>query len=270
MKAKLEETHSAVSATPSADGEVGALPTNGHDAPSDASAHGAEAIQPRPVPPMDWKRFGAPVFVLLAFSIGLVLAIQFLPRPAPTAQKGTLSKVPAVLGDWTLVQEYPISEAALNELKPDEYIARIYTDPYGDQADLSIIGGSHTGAFHNPQVCFRVQNWEFVENQEITLNVGENIRIPARFVRLLSLDGSRREAVGIYFYSTPMGYRSDTSTARILLLLARLTGMEHQRAYFVRFLKASRGNPERDREEIKRFAEQALAAMAKTNPEVVR
>ena len=163
-----------------------------------------------------------------------------------------------------------MSEAALKELLPDEYVARIYVNPSGEQADLSIIAGSHTGAFHNPQVCFRVQNWEFAENESITLNVPEREPIPARFVRLISLDGQRREAVGIYFYSTPMGYRDDTSTARIFLLLSRLGAGSQQRAYFIRFLKTATGNPERDRESVKQFAEQVLAAMRETNPEVVR
>ena len=244
--------------------------TNGeadaHPAP-DASA---EVIQPRPAPPMDWKRFGAPLTVLMALTIGLVLAIQFMPRPKPMQAGKTLDKISATLGEWSLLEEYPMSEAALNELKPDEYVARIYVNAAGEQADLSIIAGSHTGAFHNPQVCFRVQNWEFAENESITLNVPEREPIQARFVRLISLDGQRREAVGIYFYSTPMGYRNDTSSARIFLLLARLTGMDQQRAYFVRFLKTATGNPERDRESVKRFAEQVLAAMRDTNPEVVR
>jgi EpsI family protein len=244
--------------------------TNGeadaHPAP-DASA---EVIQPRPAPPMDWKRFGAPLTVLMALTIGLVLAIQFMPRPKPMQAGKTLDKISATLGEWSLLEEYPMSEAALNELKPDEYVARIYVNAAGEQADLSIIAGSHTGAFHNPQVCFRVQNWEFSENESITLNVPEREPIQARFVRLISLDGMRREAVGIYFYSTPMGYRDDTSSARIFLLLARLTGMDQQRAYFVRFLKTATGDPERDRESVKRFAEQVLAAMRDTNPEVVR
>jgi EpsI family protein len=251
-------------------GVASEVSTNGeadaHAAP-DASA---EVIQPRPAPPMDWKRFGAPLTVLMALTIGLVLAIQFMPRPKPMQAGKTLDKIPATLGEWSLMQEYPMSEAALNELKPDEYVARIYVNAAGEQADLSIIAGSHTGAFHNPQVCFRVQNWEFAENESITLNVPEREPIQARFVRLISLDGQRREAVGIYFYSTPMGYRDDTSSARIFLLLARLTGMDQQRAYFVRFLKTATGDPERDRESIKRFAEQVLAAMRDTNPEVVR
>jgi hypothetical protein len=34
--------------------------------------------------------------------------------------------------------------------------------------------------------------------------------------------------------------------------------------------KTATGNPERDRESVKQFAEQVLAAMRKTNPEVVR
>ena len=244
--------------------------TNGeadaHPAP-DASA---EVIQPRPAPPMDWKRFGAPLTVLMALTIGLVLAIQFMPRPKPMQAGKTLDKISATLGEWSLLEKYPMSDAALNELKPDEYVARIYVNAAGEQADLSIIAGSHTGAFHNPQVCFRVQNWEFAENESITLNVPEREPIQARFVRLISLDGQRREAVGIYFYSTPLGYRNDTSSARIFLLLARLTGMNQQRAYFVRFLKTATGDPERDRESIKRFAEQVLAAMRETNPEVVR
>jgi EpsI family protein len=252
-------------------GVASETPTNGaasQESPApDASA---EVVQPRPAPPMDWKRFGAPLTVLMALTIGLVLAIQFMPRPKPMQAGKTLDKIPATLGEWSLMQEYPMSDAALNELKPDEYVARIYVNAAGEQADLSIIAGSHTGAFHNPQVCFRVQNWEFAENEAITLNVPEREPIQARFVRLISLDGQRREAVGIYFYSTPMGYRDDTSTARIFLLLARLMGMDQQRAYFVRFLKTATGDPERDRESIKRFAEQVLAAMRDTNPEVVR
>jgi EpsI family protein len=252
-------------------GVASETPTNGaasQESPApDASA---EVVQPRPAPPMDWKRFGAPLTVLMFLTVGLVLAIQFMPRPKPLQEGKTLDKIPATLGEWSLLEEYPMSEAALNELKPDEYVARIYVNAAGEQADLSIIAGSHTGAFHNPQVCFRVQNWEFSENESITLNVPEREPIQARFVRLISLDGMRREAVGIYFYSTPMGYRDDTSSARIFLLLARLTGMDQQRAYFVRFLKGASGDPQRDRESVKRFAEQVLAAMRDTNPEVVR
>jgi EpsI family protein len=256
--------------TPS-DGVASAIPANGAAAQeSPASDASAEVIQPRPAPPMDWKRFGAPLTVLMFLTIGLVLTIQFMPRPQPIQQAETLDKIPATIGEWSLLQGYPMSEAALKELLPDEYVARIYVNPSGEQADLSIIAGSHTGAFHNPQVCFRVQNWEFAENESITLNVPEREPIQARFVRLISLDGQRREAVGIYFYSTPMGYRDDTSSARIFLLLARLTGMDQQRAYFVRFLKGASGDPQRDRESVKRFAEQVLAAMRDTNPEVVR
>jgi EpsI family protein len=263
----IQEQHLSASS----DGVASAIPANGAAAQeSPASDASAEAIQLRPAPPMDWRRFGAPLAVLMLLTVGLVLAIQFMPRSKPLQEGKTLDKIPATLGEWSLLEEYPMSEAALNELKPDEYVARIYVNAAGEQADLSIIAGSHTGAFHNPQVCFRVQNWEFAENESITLNVPEREPIQARFVRLISLDGMRREAVGIYFYSTPLGYRDDTSTARIFLLLARLTGMDQQRAYFVRFLKTATGDPERDRESIKRFAEQVLAAMRDTNPEVVR
>ncbi len=222
------------------------------------------------VPPMDWKRFGPPMAILAACMLAVLLAIQYMPRVAAKPGEKTLNRVPKQIGEWSLLQEYEMSADAANELKPDEYIARIYVNSNGEEADFTILAGSHTGAFHNPQVCFRVQNWEFADNREVVLNVpGIKEPLHARIVHLISLQGPKREAVGIYFYSTPMGYRSDTSSARILLLVARVAGM-HQRAYFVRFLKPSSGNFERDSETLKSFAEQALAAMRQTNPEVIR
>ncbi len=236
----------------------------------DTNASAEPVPTPAPAPPMDWRRFGVPMVLLMALALGLVLTLQMMPRAVASEGEATLQRVPVEIDGWRLYEEYEIGERALNELKPDEYLARIYISTDGRQADLSIIAGSHTGAFHNPQVCFRVQNWEFVDNREIELKPpGLNHSIKARAVQLVSLDGSRREAVGIYFYSTPMGYRSDTSSARILLLLGRLSGLP-SRAYFVRFLMPTQGNVEIERERLKQFAEEMLSAMAKTNPELIR
>jgi EpsI family protein len=207
--------------------------------------------------------------VLTMLMIGVLLAIQYMPRVAARPGEKTLHRVPAQIGEWHLIQEYEMSAEAANELKPDEYIARIYVNSNGEEVDFTILAGSHTGAFHNPQVCFRVQNWEFADNREVVLEVPERKQlIHARMVHLINLRDPKRKAVGIYFYSTPLGYRSDTSSARILLLVARVAGM-HQRAYFVRFLKPSTGHYERDADTLKQFAEQALAAIRQTNPEVV-
>ncbi len=229
---------------------------------------GADSVQAH-TPTGDWRRFRVPMAVLTVLMVGVLLAIQYMPRVAAKPGEKTLHRVPAEIGEWRLIQEYEMSAEAANELKPDEYIARIYVNGNGEEADFTIIAGSHTGAFHNPQVCFRVQNWEFADNREVELKVpGLKEPIHARMVHLINLRDPNREAVGIYFYSTPLGYRPDTSTARIFLLVARVAGM-HQRAYFVRFLKPVTGNYERDAETLKRFAEQMLSAMRKTNPEVV-
>jgi len=248
--------------------EVLREPSEGVDGAVLADEQSLESLSA--APPMDWRRFGLPMAVLGLVMVGVLLALQYMPRVAAKPGERTLNRVPAQVGEWQLVQEYEMSRQAANELKPDEYIARIYANGHGEEVDFTVLAGSHTGAFHNPQVCFRVQNWEFADNREVVLKVpgvGEPIR--ARLVHLVSLQGPKREAVGIYFYSTPMGYRPDTSSARILLLVARVAGM-HQRAYFIRFLKPSTGNFERDAETLKLFAEQMLTAMRRTNPEVVR
>lgn len=230
----------------------------------------AQPEAPPVAPPMDWKQFRLPMAFLGLFMVGVLLAVQYMPRVAAKPGEETLARIPKQIGDWQLLQQYEMSKEAYNELKPDEYIARIYANGSGEEVDFTVLAGSHTGAFHNPQVCFRVQNWEFADNREVLLNVpGLKEPIHARMVHLISLQGPKREAVGIYFYATPLGYRSDTSSARILLLVARVAGM-HQRAYFVRFLKPTSGNFERDAETLKAFAEQTLAAMRQTNPEVVR
>ncbi len=220
--------------------------------------------------PIDWRRFRVPMVMLTLLMVGVLLAVQFMPRAPAKPGERTLNRVPKQVGEWQMIQEYEMSADAANELKPDEYIARVYVNHNGEEADFIILAGSHTGAFHNPQVCFRVQNWEFVDNREVVLRVpGLKAPIHARLVHLVNLAGAKREAVGIYFYSTPMGYRADTSSARILLLVSRVAGID-QRAYFIRFIKPSTGNPERDAGALKAFAEQMLAAMRQTNPEVVR
>lgn len=240
--------------------------------PQDTEASARETAlhkSPAPPPPMDWSRFGVPIGVIVVLMVGLLVALQVMPRSNQREGEKTLSKVPTEIGEWRLLDEYSVGERALKELMPDEYLARIYVGSNGDQADLSIIAGSHTGAFHNPQVCFRVQNWEFVDNREIELHVpGMAHPIRARAVQLVSLGGERRQAVGIYFYTTAYGYRSDTSSARILLLIGRLAGLP-SKAYFVRFLKSSSGSAERDMQVLKQFAESVLSAMRQTNPEVV-
>ncbi len=261
---KTQQEHTMLEqAEPSAEGAPEM--TNGEP------SHQVETLPtPKPAPPMDWRRFGLPVVLLSLLTVGIVFALQTMPRAAATKEQKTLQKIPTEISNWRLYEEYEMGDRALNELKPDEYLARIYISTDGHQADLSIIAGSHTGAFHNPQVCFRVQNWEFIDNREIELKPqGLNHSIKARAVQLVSLEGNRREAVGIYFYSTPMGYRSDTSSARILLLLGRLSGLP-SKAYFVRFLMPTQGDAESERERLKQFAEEMLSAMAKTNPELVR
>ncbi|MER3558192.1 MAG: hypothetical protein C4336_01040, partial [Armatimonadota bacterium] len=145
-------------------------PTDGQA--TDASSSDSPVREaPPPAPPMDWKRFGVPMAVILVLMVGLLITMQVMPRAKPESREKTLSKVPAEVGEWRLFDEYEVGERALKELMPDEYLARIYMGPGGEQVDLSIIAGSHTGAFHNPQVCFRVQNWEFIDNREIELNV---------------------------------------------------------------------------------------------------
>lgn len=233
------------------------------------SEEAAPAAIAEPRGPVNISKFQIPMIALAICMAGLVIALQTI-KPVE-ANKGvdTLVKVPRNFAGWFNSEDYPMSEEAKKVLMPDEYLARVYRSSDGAVADFTIIAGSHTAAFHNPQVCFRVQRWNFTDNKLDSLEVpGLEHPIPVRIVRLVNSDDERRQSVGMYFYATPLGYRTDTSSARIMLFAARAAGIK-KRAYFVRFIKDGTGNAERDALQLKEFASAALAEMVKTNPEVI-
>jgi len=241
--------------------------TNGH-LPEPESELEPEPV-PRPEPqPINVRRFIMPMMLVALPMIALVVALQIIKPAAGLAIKDTLHLVPKEFAHWRMDQEYEMSESALNELKPDESISRIYISEQGEYTDFTVIAGSHTGAFHNPQVCFRVARWEFAEVKQHQLKVpGIEREMPVTIVKLHNLENASK-SVGMYFYRTPFGISTDTTRARLWLFLARVIGIK-QRSYFVRFIKPSSGDEEADEKILIEFATDLLSEMKKTNPEVV-
>lgn len=180
----------------------------------------------------------------------------------------TLHKIPAAFDGW-ISKDYQMSEEAFKTLMPEEYVSRIYRSRDGQVIDFTVIAASHTRAFHNPKLCFRTQSWIFTENYEDFLEVpGLQHKIPIRVVPLVHANEPTQKSVGMFFYRTPLGMRSDTFTARILLFLGRVVGFKQQ-TYFVRFIKYSSGDLQKDKEELKRFAAEILSRLKSTNPEII-
>lgn len=214
------------------------------------------------------NRMKLPMAVLLVFAIGMAVAVNVIKQPEGAKGEPTLHKLSLNLGDWG-GQKYEMDKASLDELKPDEYAAIQYRDNDGNSGDLTIIAGSHTGAFHNPEVCFRAQQWEFTENAASSLAVpGMDREIPIKRVGL-NHRITGQKAVGLYFYKTPYGLFADTTPARIWLFFARVLGVQ-QKSYFVRVLVlSSGGNKEKDFETLEQFAIEVLESTRETNPELL-
>lgn len=259
--------------------EVKNMQTTGHEEATEArettNGHvpGPE-VEPEPEPdpkpqqPIDIRRFTVPMVLIALPMVALVIALQIIKPASGLNVKDTLHLVPTEFTHWRLEQETEMSESALSELKPDEYISRIYVGDEGDYVDFTVIAGSHTGAFHNPQVCFRVARWEFATVKQHQLKVpGLEKAIPVTIVNLHNLENSSK-SVGMYFYRTPFGVSTDTTRARLWLFLARVVGIK-QRSYFVRFIKPSTGDEAADEKKLIEFATDLLSEMRKTNPEVV-
>jgi EpsI family protein len=229
--------------------------------------------QPEPTPkpepqPINIRRFTVPMLLVTLPMIALVVALQIIKPASGLAIKDTLHLVPTEFTQWRMEQEYEMSESARKELNPDESLSRIYIGDQGDYVDFTVIAGSHTGAFHNPQVCFRVARWEFAEVKQHELKVpGIEKVMPVTIVNLHNLDSSSK-SVGMYFYRTPFGISTDTTRARLWLFLARVVGIK-QRSYFVRFIRPSTGDEAADEKRLIEFATDLLSRMKQTNPEVV-
>ena len=83
-----------------------------------------------------------------------------------------LEEIPLKLGDWSKISESRFSEAVLAQLRPTDYLYRVYADAANHQVSLYIGyhgGGPDSGPIHSPKHCLPGGGWHRISEKNRTL-----------------------------------------------------------------------------------------------------
>src|SRR6185437_7275819 len=120
---------------------------------------------------------------------------EVIPPVAPWSQ------FPSTMGDWQSGGDVAIEEAVLDQLKPDDYVNRIYTSKAALPETSFFIGYFNSRrngrAPHSPEWCLPGAGWKSLSTRVVQIDVPAGGRIPANeYV----VEKTGRRCVVIYWY----------------------------------------------------------------------
>lgn len=154
------------------------------------------------------------VYILL---LGTALFV-FLHEDVEVPVARPLDEIPIRLDGWTKVEETRFSEAVLKQLRPTDYLYRVYADD--DRRSVSLYlgyhgGGPESGPIHSPKHCLPGSGWQNISEQSKTLTIGDE---EVRLVEAVYQNGGQRELF-LYWFQV----KGATLTNEYALKLAEIT-----------------------------------------------
>jgi EpsI family protein len=87
----------------------------------------------------------------------------------------SLSAFPQVVGEWRMIEDEEFTAGVLEQLKPTDYLSRIYADTRGELMQFYVgyhNGGEDAGEIHSPKHCLPGGGWSFGNSEHLTLDMG--------------------------------------------------------------------------------------------------
>ncbi|MDX9710412.1 MAG: EpsI family protein [Trichloromonas sp.] len=156
-------------------------------------------------------------YVVYALLLGAALFV-FLHEDVEVPTARPLDEIPLRLDGWTKTEETRFSEAVLKQLRPTDYLYRVYADE--DRRSVSLYlgyhgGGPESGPIHSPKHCLPGSGWQNVSEQSKTLTIGDD---EVRLVEAVYQNGGQRELF-LYWFQV----KGATLTNEYALKLAEIT-----------------------------------------------
>ena len=156
-------------------------------------------------------------YVVYALLVGAALFV-FLHEDVEVPTARPLDEIPLRLDGWTKVEETRFSEAVLKQLRPTDYLYRVYADD--DRRSVSLYlgyhgGGPESGPIHSPKHCLPGSGWMNISEQSKTLSIGDD---EVRLVEAVYQNGGQRELF-LYWFQV----KGATLTNEYALKLAEIT-----------------------------------------------
>lgn len=101
-------------------------------------------------------------YIIVYLLLGLTALFIFTHENAAVPVNEPLTDIPASFGAWTMVGQSRFDPKVLANLKPTDYLYRVYRDAQGNQATIYIgyhDGGPDSGPIHSPKNCLPGGGW---------------------------------------------------------------------------------------------------------------
>ncbi len=120
-------------------------------------------------------------YIIVYLLLGLTALFIFTHENAAVPVNEPLTDIPASLGAWTMVGQSRFDPQILANLKPTDYLYRVYRDAQGNQATIYIgyhDGGPDSGPIHSPKNCLPGGGWFELSEVKRTLPVaGRDLQV---------------------------------------------------------------------------------------------
>ena len=112
------------------------------------------------------------VYLFLGLAILFVNSHEDISVPA----NRPLNDIPMTLGDWRMVSQLAMGEGVLANLKPTDYLSRVYVDGAGNRVVFYLGyhgGGPDSGPIHSPKHCLPGSGWQILQQEKKEVPVAD-------------------------------------------------------------------------------------------------
>ncbi len=213
---------------------------------------------------------------LSPYRVCLVLVcfmLTFILLHGVTGVRGTkilqpLSRFPARLGSWSLVETRSSSANVIKLLGVDDYIDYDYVDQKGNRVNLYVgfyesVGGGK--GYHSPKNCLPGGGWGIDDAKEIQIVPGNRSVSPVTIGEMVIREGDDRQVV-FYWYQNRGRIIASEYWEKIYLVVDALTKKRRDGSFIRIMAYAKDGNITSTELMLKKFAAEAMAELGNYLP----
>ncbi|MDY0212474.1 MAG: EpsI family protein [Desulfuromonadaceae bacterium] len=208
---------------------------------------------------MNKLRFYA-VYLLLALTVVFLGFHRDVKIPAALPLEG----IPYVLKDWVKIDEVYFSEAVLRQLRPTDYLYRVYKNEQNQQVAFYLGyhgGGPDSGPIHSPKHCLPGSGWRPLTQQIRKMRIGNE---EIQCVEAVYQNGDSREMF-LYWYQV----KGETLTSEYMLKLSEIVNSilyRRRDSAFVRISTTYQSNQVMQLELVEQFVRDFYPAIQSVLP----
>lgn len=192
-------------------------------------------------------------FVVTGILVVFAGLVYLTPRPGKVpgrSQDWMNSVAPAKVASYSFIPSdsdpqctYKQPQMVYDTLAPTVGILARVFQAQDATFDVTLIASRDRVSFHDPRVCFTAQGYNITEESAISIPTKTRGNIPATLAKMTTPD--KAQALAVYFYKDTNGFKGDTTSLKVSMLIDQVKGRTDTDAVFYRFIPSTNVDQER-------------------------